>query len=110
MEFGFDSTPSSEGADGAVVLKYYEIYLANYVRFGRAWARKVGQFEKRRQDPFSRVNREVNTAMRRYLGADNFALYGDTLEYLIQRDGILVKDTRNNTLDIPERTFNDWVA
>lgn len=107
MEFA--SVPVVEQTDETPqLLKFYKIYVEYYQKYGRAWARKLGTFAKRRQDPFSRVNREVNSALRRYLGANVYAKHIDTLEYMILREGLLEKDPNTNTLDIPERTFNDW--
>lgn len=110
MEFAIVTESSLHTEETPQLHKYYKIYIEYYSKYGRAWARKVGQFEKRRHDPFSRVNREVNSALRRFLGSDVFTQHIDMLEFMVLRDGILVKDPRSNTLDIPESTFNDWLG
>ncbi len=92
-----------------LVERFYGIYRENYIKFGKKWAREVAVFEKKRTNPFSRVNREVNSQMRRYMGGENYGKYIDTLEYMILKEGLLVKDQHNN-LDIPEATFNLWVV
>lgn len=108
MEFAFDGGEPGSPDTTPLMEKYYTIYRNYYIKHGREWARQVKEFEKRRKIPFGKVNREVNSAMRRYLGGDGFAKYIDTLEYMILREGLLIKD-ENNNLDIVERTFNDWM-
>lgn len=88
--------------------KFYGIYRDYYFKYGKAWARKVGSYAKKDSQPFANVTREVNSAMRRYLGGDKFGRYIDLLEYLILKDGLLVKD-KENRLDVPPATFNMWV-
>ncbi len=88
--------------------KFYGIYRESYFKYGKKWARELGSFEKKKQEPFSRVSRQVNSHMRRFLGGDNFGKYIDTLEYMILKEGLLVKD-QNNNLDVPEATFNLWL-
>lgn len=93
----------------AIQEKYYRIYRENYIKFGKQWAKELGDYARKRSNPFSRVTREVNSAMRRYLGGEAFMKTIDTLEYLILKEGLLVKD-QNNQLDITEATFNDWAG
>lgn len=89
--------------------KFYSIYRSYYFKFGHAWAKKVGKYEKRKNDPFSRVSREVNSAMRRYLGGEKFAKYVDLMEYMILKEGLLVK-TEDNKLEVPQSTFELWLV
>lgn len=88
--------------------RFYTIYRENYFKLGKKWAREVGSFEKKNKIPFARVNREVNSQMRRFMGGENYGKYIDTLEYMILKEGLLIKD-QNNNLDIPEATFNLWL-
>lgn len=108
MEFATESEYPQQVEETPQLHKFFKIYTEYYRKYGREWARKIGDFEKRRRDPFSRVNREVNSALRRYLGAQEYAKHIDLLEFMILREGLLVKDSNTNTLDIPERTFNEW--
>ncbi len=89
--------------------KFYSVYRSYYFKFGHAWAKKVGKYEKKNTEPFARVTREVNSAMRRYLGAEKFTKYIDLMEYMILKEGLLVK-TENNKIDIPPATFELWLV
>lgn len=88
--------------------KFYRIYREYYFKYGKVWAKKVKSYEKKNAEPFAAVTREVNSAMRRYLGGEKFGRYIDLLEYLILKEGLLVKDEENR-LDIPLATFTLWL-
>lgn len=88
--------------------KYFRIYREYTFKAGAKWARKLGSYEKRRNDPYGVVSREVNGQMRRFLGAEKFAKFSDLLEYLMIKEGILYKDG-NNRLDATPKAFQMWL-
>lgn len=88
--------------------KYYGIYRNYYFKFGHIWAQKVGKYEKRKSIPFGTVTREVNSSMRRYLGSEKFGKYINLMEYLMLKEGLLVK-TEDNKIEIPKSTFELWL-
>lgn len=89
--------------------RFYGIYKDNVLKFGRKWARELGQYDKRRSNPYAQVLKDANAVLRRYLGADNFAKYISKMEYLLLMDGLAVKD-EHNRLDVPEQVFNEWIS
>ena len=89
--------------------KFYSIYRGYYFKYGHDWAKKVGKYEKKNSEPFAKVTREVNSAMRRYLGGEKFGKYIDLMEYMMLKEGLLVK-TEDNKLDVPQATFELWLV
>ena len=89
--------------------KFYSIYRGYYFKYGHDWAKKVGKYEKKNSEPFAKVTREVNSAMRRYLGGEKFGKYIDLMEYMMLKEGLLVK-TEDNKLDVPQATFDLWLV
>lgn len=87
--------------------KFYSVYRGYYFKFGHEWAVKIDKYENKKKEPFSRVMLKVNTAMRRYLGAEKFGKYADLMEYLALKEGFIVK-TEDNKIDIPFSTFELW--
>ena len=47
--------------------------------------------------------------MRRYLGGEKFGKYIDLMEYMMLKEGLLVK-TEDNKLDVPQATFELWLV
>ena len=89
--------------------KFYSIYRGYYFKYGHDWVKKVGKYEKKNSEPFAKVTREVNSAMRRYLGGEKFGKYIDLMEYMMLKEGLLVK-TEDNKLDVPQATFELWLV
>lgn len=84
--------------------KYYSIYRTYFTKYATAWAQKVKNYAKRRDAPFGVAFRQIDGAMRRYLGLDEYERYGDLMIYLAIKDGLYCKDAKGN-IDITEKAF-----
>ena len=84
--------------------KYYSIYRNYYMKYAAAWAQKVKSYGKRRDAPFGVAFRQIDGAMRRYLGLEEYERYGDLMTYLAIKEGLYCKDAKGN-IDIPEKAF-----
>ena len=91
-------------SDETIVGRYYGIYKTQFNRLVTPWARKVGTYEQRRQNPFGPVCRQVDTAMRRYLGAAEYERVGDLLTFMAIKEGLYIKDEQGR-MDITPQAF-----
>lgn len=95
--------------DETITSKYFGIYKTHFYRHAVPWVQKVKAYEKRRDHPFGVVFRQVDGAMRRYLGQKEYELYGDLMTYLGIKEGWYCKDAKGQ-IDITPTAFQNLLA
>ena len=90
--------------EDTISTKYFAIYKTHFLRHAVPWAQKVKAYEKRRDNPFGVVYRQVDGAMRRYLGQNEYERYGDLMTYLGIKEGWYCKDAKGH-MDITAEAF-----